>query len=348
MKILYAIQGTGNGHLSRAIELIPHFMHHGQVDVLLSGIQCELILPFPVKYRFHGLSFIFGKKGGIDFIQTYAKNRVRRFMREVNCLPVSEYDLVISDFEPVSSWACYMAGKPCIGLSNQAALLTEGAPIAEEGDIIGKFILGNYAPVTRAYGFHFEQYNGSIFTPIIRSEVRLLQPENQGHITVYLPAYDDQRIVDRLSEFPDTQWEVYSKHNQRPFEVGSVLVRPIDNRAFLESLRTCAGILCAAGFGAASEALFLGKKLCVVPMKRQFEQQCNAMALSQLGVTIMPSFKHKHLHVLEDWLFDAEPIRVNYPDNGAHIAARIVDENPPHTQVSVPVASMAAKRMALI
>lgn len=141
---------------------------------------------------------------------------------------------------------------------------------------------------------------------------------------------------------------MYSKHNEKPFENGSILLRPIDNRAFLESLRTCSGILCAAGFGTASEALFLGKKLCVVPMKRQFEQQCNAMALFQLRVKVMPSLKHKHLHILEDWLLDADPTKVNYPDNGAEIAALIIDENPPHTQVSVPVASLAAQRMALI
>ena len=34
MKILYAIQGTGNGHVSRAREIIPVLMKKGQVDIL--------------------------------------------------------------------------------------------------------------------------------------------------------------------------------------------------------------------------------------------------------------------------------------------------------------------------
>ena len=34
MKILYAIQGTGNGHLSRAKEIIPALMNRAQVDIL--------------------------------------------------------------------------------------------------------------------------------------------------------------------------------------------------------------------------------------------------------------------------------------------------------------------------
>lgn len=37
MKIFYAIQGTGNGHISRAMELLPYFEKYGSVDVFLSG-----------------------------------------------------------------------------------------------------------------------------------------------------------------------------------------------------------------------------------------------------------------------------------------------------------------------
>ena len=66
MKILYAIQGTGNGHLSRAMDVVPCLKAHGNVDILVSGIQSDLILPFPVKYEMRGLSFIFGKSGGVD------------------------------------------------------------------------------------------------------------------------------------------------------------------------------------------------------------------------------------------------------------------------------------------
>jgi predicted glycosyltransferase len=66
MKILYAVQGTGNGHLARATEIVPLLRKFGKTDVLVSGRSGELELPFPVKYRFYGLSFFFGKKGGID------------------------------------------------------------------------------------------------------------------------------------------------------------------------------------------------------------------------------------------------------------------------------------------
>ncbi len=111
MKILYAIQGTGNGHLSRARDIIPILQRKGELDILVSGIQADVDLPYPVKYRFKGLSFIFGKKGGIDLFKTYQKSNLKQLYKEITSLPVEDYDLVINDFEPVSAWACRMKKK---------------------------------------------------------------------------------------------------------------------------------------------------------------------------------------------------------------------------------------------
>src|ERR1700721_2232953 len=130
MKILYAIQGTGNGHLARAMEIVPILKKRKKcvVDVLISGTESELKLPFEVKYKFSGLSFVFGKRGGIDFWNTYRKMHSLRFLQEIKSLPVEKYDLIISDFEPISSWAAQLAKKLSIGLSNQVATLHPLAP----------------------------------------------------------------------------------------------------------------------------------------------------------------------------------------------------------------------------
>ncbi|MGC4057862.1 MAG: hypothetical protein QM743_07040 [Chitinophagaceae bacterium] len=80
MRILYAIQGTGNGHLARSLDIYPALRQYGEVDVLVSGIQTEMQLPFPVKYRFYGLSFIFGKHGGIDKWETAKRMKPLRLI----------------------------------------------------------------------------------------------------------------------------------------------------------------------------------------------------------------------------------------------------------------------------
>ena len=75
MKILYALQATGNGHISRANEILPYLKKLGEIDILLSGTQANIDLNFHIKFRRIGLSFVFGKNGGVDYLQTI-KNSV--------------------------------------------------------------------------------------------------------------------------------------------------------------------------------------------------------------------------------------------------------------------------------
>ncbi|MEO6670281.1 MAG: glycosyltransferase family protein [Ferruginibacter sp.] len=329
MKILYAIQGTGNGHIARAREIIPFLQGEHDVDILISGTQADIDLPFAVKYKFNGLSFIFGKKGGVDIFETYKKSNIRKLFAEINALDVSKYDLVLNDFEPVSAWACRLQHKPCISVSHQAAVLNKKAPQPKHADIIGKTVLKRYAPTTAQYGFHFQAYDKNIFTPVIRKEVRDLVAENKGHYTVYLPAYDDKRILKILRECGSTRWEVFSKHNKKAIEEKNIIIQPISNEAFLKSMSASEGVLCGAGFETPAEALFLKKKLMVIPMKTQFEQQCNAAALKKMKVSVIKSLKQKHIDKIRTWLQSTQYIVVNYPDNTAAILREIISTHDP-------------------
>ncbi|MEQ8625632.1 MAG: glycosyltransferase family protein [Vicingaceae bacterium] len=324
MKILYAIQGTGNGHICRAKEIIPHLKKYGELDLLVSGIQADINLPFEVKYAFKGMSFVFGKKGGIDLINTYMKNHINSFIKEVKSLPIEQYDLVINDFEPISAWAAYFKNKPCIALSNQCAVL--GKPIQKpvKEDLIGKFIINHYAPSTAEYGFHYEPYAPHIFTPLIREEIRTAKVSDEGHYTVYLPAYDNQRIIKKLSALSEVQWEVFTKHSEKEEKIGNIYIRPITSDSFLKSIASCSGVLCAAGFGTTSEALYLGKKLLVIPQKQQYEQQCNAEALKKLGVPIVKHLRKKHLPKIQNWINSDQKVKVEYPNQTALIVDTII------------------------
>lgn len=327
MKILYAIQGTGNGHLSRARDIIPVLMNLGSVDILISGTQADIPLPYPVKYQKKGLGFVFGKKGGVDLWQTFRQNSIRRVIREVNEIPVGIYDIIINDFEPVSAWACYFKRKPCIALSHQCAVLSSKAPLPRHRDRMGKFILKHYAPATARYGFHFERFNAQTYTPVIRKQVRELFVSNKGHYTVYLPSYSDKKIVKILSRFKDVKWEVFSKHNKKMYTGKNILIRPIHNEAFLESMASSSGVLCGAGFETPSEALFLKKKLLVVPMENQYEQHCNAAALQYLGVRVLKNLKKKQLPKIEEWLKEGRVISVDYPDNTQEIIQTLLNDH---------------------
>ena len=219
MKILYAIQGTGNGHLSRARDIIPILQKKGvALDILVSGTQADINLPYPITYQLKGLSFIFGKKGGVDVWKTYFKAKTMRLHKEITNLPVEHYDLIINDFEPVSAWACKLKKIPCISLSHQSAVLAPNAPKPKKKDALGKLILKKYAPTTKQYGFHFKAYEDAIFTPVIRQDIRLTNCTAGNHYTVYLPSYDDEKILNILSKIKDVTWDVFSKHNKNNYK----------------------------------------------------------------------------------------------------------------------------------
>jgi uncharacterized protein (TIGR00661 family) len=321
IKILYAIQGTGNGHITRAIEIIPHLQKKADVDILVSSIESEINLPFPVKYIFKGLSLSLGKDGGIDIWKTYWKLNSRQFIKDINSLPIQKYDLVISDFEPVSSWAAIKAKKPCIGLSNQVATLHPLAPKPSKKNLFGKLVLKNYAPTMPNYGFHFKSLDPTTYTPIIRKEIREAIVTQKGHYTVYLPAYSDEKIIKHLAKFEHVNWQIFSKKNKKKKTVKNITLLPINKDSFIDSILSCEGVLCNAGFGTTSEALFLKKKLLVIPMKKHCEQHCNAEMLQSMGVPVIKSLKAKHYPKITEWIESKEIVAVHYPD----VTEKIVD-----------------------
>lgn len=325
MKILYAIQGTGNGHIARAEDVVPILQQHGDLDLFVSGAQADIRLSYPLKYKSKGLSFYFGKDGGVDLIKTFNRNSSKEVYKEIKHFPVEKYDVVINDFEPISAWACRRKNIRCIGLSHQAALLSPLVPKPKTFDPAGDWILHNYAPVSDAVGFHFARFDKNIYTPVIRARVRNAEVADKGHFTVYLPAYDDKKLLPLLTKFKSVRWHIFSKHTKKAYHIGKLSVFPVNNEEFSISMASSSGVLCGAGFETPAEALYLKKKLLVIPMKRQQEQHYNAAALKQLGVPVIKKLKKKHFDKITAWIETDQRIPVDYPDNTAEAVQTAID-----------------------
>ena len=133
--------------------------------------------------------------------------------------------MVINDFEPVSAWAAKLKNVKIISLSHQNAVLDPNSPKYGKYKI-EKFILKYYAPAKDRFGFHFKSYGSSMFTPIIRKKIRYKNITNKGHYTVYLPAYDDKKIIKVLSEFKKIKWEVFSKKTDKYHFKNNITIHP--------------------------------------------------------------------------------------------------------------------------
>lgn len=323
MKILYAIQGTGNGHLSRAMEMVPALMKIAQVDVLISGQSSQLGPPFFVRFNKKGLTFRTNSRGGISYFKTFLFSSFFTFVKEVYSLPVREYDLVVSDFEPVSAWSSKIFGVRCIEVSHQSAILMKNSPKPSSRHRFAEWILRNYCPSEQKIGIHFINYNQNIFTPVIRYAVRNLEIRDDNFFLVYLPGYVDEKIIGFLSKF-EVNWKLYSKYTRVSYREQNVIVKPIDNINFLNDLGACTGVFCGAGFELPSEVIYLKKKLIVMPLKGQFEQMCNAHCLELLGVLVVHSLNSSESSAIQYWIDSpTHTIDVNYKDCKDDIVQRI-------------------------
>ncbi len=232
--------------------------------------------------------------------------------------------MVINDFEPVTAWACKLKSKQCIGVSHQSSVMHKNAPKPVKKSVFGKLILKYYAPTHKNYGFHFKSLGEDVFTPVIRRDIRALTPEVKNHFTVYLPSYSDEAIIDFLKQFNEVNWEVYSKHNQKPFTYKNIKISPVDKNDFVKSMASSKGVFCNAGFETPAEALFLKKKLCVIPMIGQYEQQLNAEMLKSMGVPVYSSLCDINADSFKAWIKNNDIIPVNYYDDTNWIISSIV------------------------
>lgn len=322
MKILFAIQGTGNGHISRAREVVPLLQQYGEVDLLISGTEAEVSLAQPLKYKFHGFSFVFGKNGGVDNWATFKLMNIPQLFKDIRHLSLKQYDLIINDFEPVSAWACKLQKLRCVSLSHQCSFVSKNTPRPEKWSF-AEWLFKYYSPATDYIGFHFERYDDFIHTPVIRSEIRALTRSNLGHYTVYLPAYDDKLLVKELKK-TNKRWQIFSKRQKTHYADGNVEVFPVNNADFNTSLASCEGLLTGGGFEGPAEALFLQKKVMMIPMKGQYEQQCNALAASKLGVPVVHEIDERFIYHLNNWLNDNKQVKVDFPDETAQIVDGLV------------------------
>ena len=312
MKIFYAVQATGNGHISRAMELLPHLQQHGSVDIFLSGNNSHLALDAPVKYRSKGVSLYYNCSGGLDFWQLIRKTQPLRLKQEIKDLPVEDYDLVINDFDFITAAACAKKNIPSVNLGHQASFQSSLTPRPPGKSIAGEWILKNYAKATRYIGFHFRSYDNFIFTPVVRKDILDANPFNGNYVTVYLPSYCEPQLINIFRKFNDVRFEIFCSKTQRAKQHENISFQPIDKHLFTKSLIGCSGLITGGGFETPAEALHLGKKIMTVPITKHYEQQCNSVALGQLGVTTLRKIDREFVNSFYTWFSDDKAIRMDY------------------------------------
>ncbi|MGZ8250679.1 MJ1255/VC2487 family glycosyltransferase [Methylomagnum sp.] len=320
MKLFYGVQATGNGHITRARAMAPKLKQAGiETTFLFTGRPWENLFEMEVfgDYQWRpGLTFA-TQSGHVRYLKTAFRNNLPAFVRDVKNLDLSGYDLVISDFEPVTAWAAKPRGVKTVGIGHQYAFNYD---IPKGGaDLLGTQVLKHFAPVSVGLGVHWHHFHQPILPPLIETDLASPAPQ-PDKIIVYLPFEDVNQVVRLLTPFRHYQFHVYSPTplDGSPPHADHIQVKPLSRTEFQRDFADAAGVICNAGFELPSEALHQGKKILVKPLRGQLEQLSNALALDvlQLGEVM----QRLDGPTIEAWLEQSRAIQVRYPDVAQAVA----------------------------
>ncbi len=285
MKILYGIQTTGNGHIVRSKSMIRELTNRGhEVHALFSGCNNKTLLD-PASFgsfeQKNGLTFVV-ENGRIRYLKTACQLDFFSFYRDISSFKANGYDLVITDYEPLTARIARKNRIPSIGIGHLYAFRHK-VPLPGK-NFPAKWIMNNYAPVQYALGLHWHHFDQPILPPTIPADVLGLQRRTENNapfFLVYLPFEKLDVTVRTLNRLHHHRFRLYAGADA-PEQRGNVAIRPLSRRNFIEDLAACSGAICNSGFSFISEALHLGVKILTKPVGGQIEQQANAMALQKL------------------------------------------------------------------
>lgn len=302
MKIFYAIQATGNGHISRAIQLFPYLQKFGSVDFFLSGNNASLNIDLPVKFKSDGCSLHYSKCGGLDYWGIAKNIQPVQMYKDAKSLPLKKYDVVINDFDSITSLACKMQKVHSVQFGHQASFISKNTPRPEKKSIMGEMILKHYAPSPKHIGLHFEKYDSFIRPPIIKDQIVQAVPKDLNHITVYLPSFQKDCLEKAFNKLSDLKFHWFLNDIAFKYTEGNITYYPVNQMLFNESLISCHGIITGGGFETPAEALYLEKKILSIPIRGHYEQECNAAALKKMGIPVVYEVGNDFDLVIENWL----------------------------------------------
>lgn len=311
MKILYGVQGTGQGHISRARAMAQALRRHDiEVTWLFSGRRRQDLFDMDCFGQFEhrrGLTFV-TNDGQIRPIASLAANNLAEFARDVRALDPGAFDIVVSDFEPVSAWAARRAGIRTIGIGHQYAF---GPRTPRAGQSWwAERLLAHFAPVSQPLGLHWHRYGSNVLPPIV--DLPALPLSRGQQVLVYLPFEDQDKVSELLQCLPRQAFVQYAP-GLHDSELANVSRREPGTERFKAHLASCRGVICNSGFELISECLHWGKPVLTRPLRGQMEQQSNALALAELGYAQVAT--ELTPRILEQWLQQPGPApRMAFPD----------------------------------
>ena len=304
MKILYGVPGEGLGHATRSKVVIAWLLEQGHDVRVVSSSRAFTLLDraFPGRVLeikgFHlaykQLTVSKSRTLGLT-LRTAPDSLQTNFRQYRQLLRGFRAEAVVSDFESFSYFYAKLRRLPVISLDNMQiisrARLDVPVPRAErEHYDLARHIVRLKLPRARHYlvTTFFElplrprfAERTTLVPSIIRPEIQAATPTQGHYVLVYQSATTQADLVPLLQQLPEQEFRVYGFNKDEAH--GNVLLRPFSEAGFIAELAGARAVLTNGGFSLISEAVYLHKPVCAVPIPAQFEQWLNAAEIERKG-----------------------------------------------------------------
>jgi len=314
MKILYGINATGNGHISRARIIIAELKKRGHdISCIISGrnddslYDIEEFKPFVLKK-----GFTFSKKDGkIKYLRTLFNIDLIQFVKDIKSID-EQFDLVITDFEPVSAYFSRIKNIPAFGIGHQYSFY-KNIPMTVKMRFTRILFPYIYTPIKNVIPSHFSHFNQHILPPFLSKIItnHKLKANSKDNVLVYLAWEELEKMIALLNQIEKKHF-IYYCDIQNEKVVKNVTLKPFSENGFKNDLIENKYLITNAGFQLPAEALFIGKKILCKPLEGQPEQEHNAKILNDLGYATIS--KTIDINSINNWLHSSKKIKIDFPN----------------------------------
>lgn len=311
LRVLFAVQGEGRGHLTQALAVAAMLRRRGH-HVVGAVAGTSRWGDVPDFFR-QGLAarvetvespgFVAGADGRIRPVATFATNvaRMRRFAPSLDRISAVidrlEPDVVVNFYEGLMGLhgLLRVSDVPVVAVGHQFFAghpgypLLPGQPLQRMAMEAYTALVGAGAETRLALSFYDapDRPGVRVVPPLLRSQLfELGDAPGDGSILVYLmepamapalAAWSDRNPGVRLHTFAAVE-----PHDHSP----SLTFHGLSGTDFLRRMAAARGVVCTAGFETVSEAMWLGTPALLVPTPGHYEQRCNAVDAVAAGAGV--------------------------------------------------------------
>jgi uncharacterized protein (TIGR00661 family) len=301
MKILYGVPGEGMGHATRSRVVIEYLLSKGH-DVravsssraykFLSGIFGDRIIEIDGFHLAYNNARVSKLKTLTSTLKTGPKNLLNNFKKYEMIKDSFTPDLVISDFESFTFLFAKFNKIPFISIDNMQVInrckLEIAIPADEKtnyriaNNIIQVKVPGAFQYLITTFFYPPVLKNPSMLVPpIVRKEIENAEVSKGSHIIVYQTSTSQTNLIKTLQELKNETFYVYGFNKNE--DHGNVKLKAFSEAGFIADLASSKAVMANGGFSFLSEAVYMHKPVCSVPIQNQFEQFVNASYIDKLG-----------------------------------------------------------------